>query len=112
MTTPRPANTAGQGRAQIAVRLVAFTPLWVLLIVAFTSRTYFQPLFASPPSIVGIPLGAVIDAVAMLWMLIGVVLIWDARSPAVQTLVLVLFTIPATVAVVFSPAVVLIILNM
>jgi hypothetical protein len=48
----------------------------------------------------------------MVWMLIGVVLIWDARSPLVDALVLILFTMPATLLVVLSPALILIMQNL
>ena len=84
----------------------------MLIITTIASPTYFGPLFAKPPDFLGIPFGVVIDAIAMLWMLIGVVLIWDTRSSIVQGLVSFFFTIPATMVVVLSPAVVLILQNL
>ena len=94
------------------MRLTAFTPLWVLIITTIASPTYFEPMFAKPPDILGIPLGVVVDAMAMLWTLIGVVLIWDTVSKLVQGLVLFLFTMPATLVVVLAPAAVLIMQNL
>ena len=95
-----------------ATRITAFTPLWVLIVASLASPTFSQPMFAKPPEILGIPLGFVMNAVAIMWMLIGVVLIWDARSRLVEALVLFWFTIPATFLVVFSPALILIMQNL
>jgi hypothetical protein len=97
--------------SRLSVRLAALTPLWVLLIVSIASRTYFDAMLAKPPEILGIPLAAVIDAIAIMWMLIGLVLIWDTRSQLIQSLVLALFTIPATLLVVIAPAVIVILQN-
>ena len=97
--------------SRLPVRLAALTPLWVLLVVSAVSKTYFDAMFAKPPEILGIPLAAVIDAIAIVWMLIGLVLIWDTRSQLIESLVLVLFTIPATLLVVLAPGVILILQN-
>ena len=101
-----------RSRARWATRITAFTPLWVLIVASVASPTFFGPMFAKPPDWLGIPLGVVMDAIAMVWMLIGVALIWDARSRLVEALVLFWFTIPATLVVVFSPALILIMQNL
>lgn len=112
-TTPQPVHEApSRSRSRWATRITAFTPLWVLIVASVASPTFFDPMFAKPPDWLGIPLGVVIDAIAMVWMLIGVVLVWDARSRVVEVLVLTLFTFPATILVVFSPAVILIMQNL
>ena len=106
----RPASQACRpGRLS---RFTAFTPLWVLIIASVASPKFFDPLFSKPPDWLGIPLGVVVEAIAMVWMLMGVVLIWDARSRLVESLALFFFTIPATFLVVFSPAVILIMQNL
>jgi hypothetical protein len=111
--TRQPTQEAlSRSRSRWATRITAFTPLWVLIVASVASPTFFPQMFAKPPEIVGIPLGFVIDAIAMVWMLIGVVLIWDARSRLVEALVLFWFTIPATLVVVFSPALILIMQNL
>jgi hypothetical protein len=97
--------------SRLSVRLAALTPLWVLLIVSVASRTYFDAMFAKPPDMLGIPVAAVIDAIAIAWMLIGLVLIWDTRSQLMQSLVLAVFTIPATLLIVLAPAVLVILQN-
>jgi hypothetical protein len=91
---------------------VAFTPLWVLVIASLTARSFFPGMVSTPPEIYGIPLGVVVEAIAMVWMLLGVVLIWDARTRWSEMLTLLLFTVPATFIVVFTPAVVLILQNL
>lgn len=47
----------------------------------------------------------------MLWMLIGVYVLWGARSRLVAAAVYLVFTIPATVALILGPAIVLILQN-
>jgi len=112
-TSPQPMHEApSKSRSRVPARITAFTPFWVLIVATVASPTYFGPMFAKPPDWLGIPLGVVMDAIAMVWMLIGVALIWDARSRLVEALVLFWFTIPATLVVVFSPALILIMQNL
>jgi hypothetical protein len=91
--------------------VVAFLPLWVLIYSLFAFQTYFEPLGSEYPNILGIEPGVIVDAMAMLWMAIGVVLLWNARSVRIVALVYTVFTIPAIAVVLVSPAVVLIVLN-
>jgi hypothetical protein len=91
---------------------VAFTPLVVVVLVSLFARTYFGRSSEEPPSIVGIPLGVAVQGLALLWMLIGVVAIWDARSRAVELASLLVFTIPATIVTIFWPAIILIVQNL
>jgi hypothetical protein len=109
-TPPRAGGAARTGR--IATRLTAFTPLWVLLIVSVLSPSFSHSFFTKPPDWLGIPLGVVVDAAEMVWMLIGVVLVWDTRSLLVRSFALVFFTIPATFAVILAPALILIAQNL
>lgn len=92
--------------------LLGFMPLWVLLIFAVTAPGFMDPLFANPPSVIGLPAGILIVAVAMLLMLAGV---WLLRRPATDlttVLAFLLFTIPATLLILLGPAVILIIVNL
>jgi hypothetical protein len=110
---PQPMQEApSKSRSRWATRITAFTPLWVLIVASVASRTFSEPMFSRPPDWLGIPLGVVMDAIAMVWMLIGAVLIWDARLRLVEALVLFWFTIPATLVVVFSAALILIMQNL
>jgi hypothetical protein len=53
-------------------------------------------------------MGLALAGLAGLWMLLGVVLIWDARSPVTRTVGFLVFTFPATMLLIFGPAAILI----
>jgi hypothetical protein len=44
----------------------------------------------------------------MAWMLVGAAIVWKARSPLAEALAYLVFTIPAAVAAVLAPVVILI----
>lgn len=104
MKAPRP-------RSFVPQRLVALTPLWLFLVLAVRG-SFWNPFFSAPPSIAGVPLGLVVLGLCGLWMLLGLVIVWDTRSAAMQALGLLLFTLPATMLLVMGPAMVLIIQNL
>lgn len=104
-------TTAKPWRPGLVSRIFALTPLWVLLAVPIVSPTYFDPMFGEYPTILGINLGLVVTAVALGWMLIGLGILWNAKTLPVEALVYAVFTIPATMMVIFTPALVLILLN-
>jgi hypothetical protein len=82
---------------------IALMPIWLLVITALGS-TAFSVVLNDPPSVMALPLGVVMESMAVLWALIGVALVWRARSPLSEAMALLLFTIPATVVVVSTPA--------
>jgi hypothetical protein len=92
-------------------RFFAFTPLWIRIYGYFAWRTFFQPMFSDSSGPLGLPLGVLIDAFVLFWMSIGVYVLWGARSRLVAGLVYVAFTIPATISIIFGPAIVLILQN-
>ena len=93
-------------------RVFAFLPLIVLAVVQVASTDFVQPMFSEPPSILGIPLGVVVGAVAFVWMLIGAAMLWNAQSTWRVMLALIVFTFPATFVVIYGPAVILIMQNL
>ena len=93
-------------------RATAFTPLIVGTILFLAPTRYFDPMFAKPPDMLGVPLGVVALALAGIWMLIGVAIVWNARSRITEMLALMLFTIPATILVILGPALILIMQNL
>ena len=93
-------------------RFVALLPLWVMVAEALFAPTYFGGFQESPPDIVGIPLGVALTGAAFAWMLIGVAIVWNARSRLTEALGLLLFTIPATLVAVLGPAVIVIMQNL
>jgi hypothetical protein len=92
-------------------RFFAFTPLWIRIYGYFAWRTFFQPMFSDSSGLLGIPLGVLTDAFVLFWMSVGVYVLWGARSRLVAGLVYVVFTIPATISLIFGPAIVLILQN-
>lgn len=89
----------------------AFTPLWIRIYAHFAWTTFSSPMFAPPAGPFGIPLATLVEGLVMLWMLIGVYVLWSTRSRVVAAAVYLVFTIPATIALVFGPAIVLILQN-
>jgi hypothetical protein len=98
-------------RPSAVSKIFAFAPLWLLIYVSIAAPTYFEPLAGEYPDILGVNLGVIVDAIAVAWMLIGVGLLWGARSVRTEAIVFTVFTMPATALVAFSPAIVLILLN-
>ena len=111
---PPPAATpvAPTTRSRWPIRIAALTPLWLFLILELADNGFGTPMFSAPPSIVGVPLGVVVGALATGWMLIGLGLVWNARSRLTELLALLLFTTPATIVLVMGPAMILILQNL
>jgi hypothetical protein len=105
MTTSILSPDAGSRRPGLASRILALTPLWVLLLLAALSPDFVPAMGAKPPDTFGIPLALVAEIGAMLWMFIGVVVLLNAGSRLLESLALTVFTIPATVVVVVTPVV-------
>lgn len=93
-------------------RIFALTPLWVLIISPLAAPRFFEPLGGEYPNILGLNLGVIVTALALFWMLIGLYVLWNATTRWVEALVYTVFTIPATMAVLLTPALVLIMQNL
>ena len=93
-------------------KFFAFTPLWIRIYGYFAWQTYFPGMFEEPLGPFGIPQGVLVDGLVMFWMLIGVYVLWGARSRLVAAAVYLVFTIPATIALFLGPAIVLILQNL
>lgn len=98
--------------SSIARRLVALTPLWILLVTFVARGAYWVSFFGPQHEILGIPRSVAMIGLAMVWMVLGLVLTWDARSRLTQAVALLVFTIPATLFLVLGPAIVLIVQNL
>ena len=105
---PARAVNASGTRPRIAMRLIAAIPLWLGPIIYLLSPTFFAP----DPELLGIPRSLVMTVGAMSWALIGLGIIWDARSWLVDVLTLVVFTIPAMLFMIIGPAIILIVQNL
>lgn len=91
--------------------VLALMPLWVLVVVSLAAPTYFPSMTSAQWNVIGIDLTTVINGIALLWMLAGLAIVWRTHSEVVGSVALTIFTVPATVAVVFAPAAALILQN-
>lgn len=69
-------------------------------------------MFTDSRELLGIPLDVLLKGLIVGWMLIGAGLVWDSRSPLLRVLAFAIFTVPATLAIVLGPAVILILQNL
>jgi hypothetical protein len=104
MTPSIVAPLAARGSRTISIG-IALMPVWLLLITALSSAA-FSAVLSDPPMVMAMPLGVVVESIAVLWALVGVGLVWRAASPFAEAIALLLFTIPSTVVVVATPAVI------
>jgi hypothetical protein len=101
-------------RSQLARAGYVLTSLPFVLTVALMvlASGYLDPLFANPPAIAGLPMGVVFLFIALVWAVLGVLVVWGARSTARIIGALLVFTLPASMAIILGPAVILIIQNL
>lgn len=92
--------------------LVGLVPVWLQLVIAIASPKFSASVFDNPPGIAGLPAGVLLLALAMVWTLIGAVVLHKRRSTAGVIGALLVFVAPATLVVLFGPALVLIIQNL
>ena len=112
---PRPATSLMRRpwRAGPFSLLFAFTPLWVgMYAYSQLQGSVGSPMNTDTSGPFGIPQGVLFNGLVMVWMLIGVYVLWRTRSQLVPGLVYLIFTIPATIALLFGPAIVLILQNL
>ncbi len=103
MATTIMSMDGGAIRPGLPSRILALTPLWVLLVVSSFSPDFLPAMAARPLDTFGIPLALLVEVGAMLWMSVGLVVIVSAESRLLESLALTVFTIPATVVVVITP---------
>lgn len=91
--------------------LLGLMPLWILPILLITVPGFMDPMFASPPTVLGLPAGIWILVTAMILMSVGAPVIRRA-SPRVALLAFLLLTVPSLVLLVMGPAMILITQNL
>jgi len=94
---------------QPLLTIVALTPLWLALLPFLSTSMFGGGIGSGTVNLVGIPAGIVFMIAAGILTLAG---LWAVRSWTRPWAGLVLFTIPATLIVVFAPAVILILENL
>ncbi len=114
LTSPQPAISLLRRpwRAGPFSLFFAFTPLWTWIYAQFAWQTYFGGPLIEPIGPLGLPASVFFTGMVMLWMLVGVYALWAARSRRIAGVVYLVFTIPATFALIVGPAIVLIIQNL
>jgi hypothetical protein len=88
------------------------SPLILMAVLLLLARGFLDPLFDNPPGIAGLPAGLVGLFVVAVWASIGLAVAWFTRSVAGVLIGFVLFALPALTAILFLPAVILIIQNL
>jgi hypothetical protein len=112
MATSIMSPDAGSLRPGLPSRILALTPLWVLLVVSAFSPDFLPTIGAKPLDMLGIPLALLVELAAMLWMIVGIVVILNAESRVLESLALTVFTIPATIIVVVTPTAISVLPNL
>jgi hypothetical protein len=87
--------------------ILGLIPVWLFLYLAAAVPRFLDPLFEHRVAILGLPLGIVLVAVAMLWTGAGLVALRARRSMLGASVTLLLFAAPASLIVLLAPAMVL-----
>jgi hypothetical protein len=115
---PRPVDLGGAaivGPVRLAVGrriAVGLLPLFLWALLTILTPGYMDPVFASPPAILGRPAGIVLMIGGLVWMMLGVVALVRTTSTVAGGVVLVVFTVPATFAIILLPAIIVIVSNL
>ncbi len=99
--------TTGRRVAQV----MAVLPIVAWVVLMIVDRGFLAPLYQSPPEALGLPLGVVILVVTAGWAAIGLAIIQTSRVALIWILAIVVFTVPALLALVLEPAIIVIIRN-
>jgi hypothetical protein len=91
--------------------VAATAPVWVVGLLLITAPNYFHALLLNPPSLVGLPFGLVIAAVAVALTIIGFIAV-ESESRVIRAAGIAFGTLPAVLTFLMAPAIVLILLNL
>ncbi len=89
-------------------RAATLAPFALALALSLLARSYFGIAAAMPPDISGIPLGMVAGGIVLAWAALGALIVWTTGSRTAASLALVFITLPSMLAVIFTPAVILV----
>lgn len=106
------AAVAAPWRAPAAARIASLAPFFLAVALQLFAPRYFPAMFAEPPAIIGLPLGAVVGALTLAWAAFGALTVWTTHSRLAAALALAFLTVPSMFAVILGPAVVLIMQNL
>jgi hypothetical protein len=91
---------------------IASLPFILIVFAQVVAPGFMEPIFANPPSLVGLPLGVVLLFAVAIWASLAFVVIRAFRSGFGIALGVLVFTIPAIFAIILLPATILIIQNL
>ena len=91
---------------------IAGLPFIVILFAAVFAPGFFEPAYANPPEILGLPAGIVVLFLAATWASIAFLAIRETRSGIGIGIALLAFTIPSTIVIILVPSVILVVLNL
>jgi hypothetical protein len=92
----------GSWHAPTEAQTAAAIPFLVAAALALLPG-YYDPLFSSPPDILGVPAGFVFQGVTLGWALLGALVVAQTRFRLMAVLALIVCTGPAVVGVVLMP---------
>jgi hypothetical protein len=89
----------GRWRASRETQIAAAIP-FVVTAVLYAVPGYYGRLFVSPPDIIGVPFGFVLQLITLAWAALGVAVVAQTRFRFMAALALTVCTIPAAIGVV------------
>jgi hypothetical protein len=90
-------------------RVSVFVPFALAIYFDFIYRPLLgQPMFSSPPELLGIPAAVWLQISLLAWAAVGAWIVWTTHSFLKSTLALFLFTIPSLFGLILGPALILI----
>lgn len=81
-------------RSRLAAVAITVLPIAVILGLVAAAPGYFDPMLASPPDWLGIPLGVILMAIGVGWGGLGGVLVARSSSPLAVPIGLAVFPLP------------------
>ena len=87
-------------------------PVWLTAILLVVAPKFFAGVVTNPPALLGLPLGVVLLAIAAGLTVLGFLVMRGSTSPIVSALAFTILTLPAVFIVIFTPAVVMIAVNL
>lgn len=91
--------------------VLGLLPLWLFIFFRVAAPGFMEPAFSNPPSVMGLPAGFVPLAIAFVLTGLGVLGLRRVSTTTAAGLVFLAFTIPAVLAIVLTPAMVLVLQN-
>lgn len=91
---------------------MASLPFFVLVVLNVLAPEFMEPVYLNPPAILGLPAGIIVLLLASIWAALAFVVVRAAKSGVGVAVAILVFTIPAIVAMVRIPATILMLLNL